>query len=40
MGEGALKKAGQNASLPIPGLGALWPSGGWSMSHCEITYKK
>ena len=31
------KQDRQTMSLPIPGLGALWPRGGWSMSHCEIT---
>ena len=26
-------QAGHNKSLPLPGLGALWPRGGWSISH-------
>ena len=32
-------QAGHHRSLPLPGLGSLWPRGGWSISHCEIAYQ-
>ena len=42
IGEGTwrrLGQAGHDTSLPKPGLGALWPRGGWSISHCDITWR-